>query len=102
MKNTGPLESTIVKNIIAKTKARAVRNSKDIFVIKLHGGPYQRIGLPDIMIVCSGHIAFLEVKRPGCSPTAIQRHCMHQLRTAGATAVVVHSWDEAKTVLGVD
>lgn len=58
---------------------------------KLHGGPMQRAGLPDLLIVYEGRTIFCEVKRPGESPTPLQMDTLGKIDRAGAATCVVTS-----------
>lgn len=53
-------ETKVVKKIL-----KMLKNSFPGFYFKIHGGPYQRIGLPDIMGVHRGRLIGIEVKCPG-------------------------------------
>lgn len=71
--------------------------------MKIHGGPYQLAGVPDLLCVRDGRALFLEVKRPGEKPTAIQRARMDEIKTVGgAVCAVVTSVEEADDYLRVD
>jgi hypothetical protein len=68
--------------------------------MKIHGGPYQLSGVPDLLCLKNGHAMFLEVKQPGKHPTAIQRKRMNEIeREGGAVCHVVHSKEEAAACL---
>lgn len=86
-------ESAIVVRIVAALKKRGC------FVIKLHGGPMQRSGLPDLLVLLDGRAVFLEVKRPGEQATPLQVHTLRLLRVVGAVAEVVTSVEEACRVV---
>lgn len=90
------LEKRIVSKIMRKLKAR-----KDCYCFKVHGGLYTA-GQPDIIGCLAGRAFGLEVKVPGCKPTVLQEHTLECWRQAGAIAAVVHSWEEAREVLGLD
>ncbi len=68
------------------------------FSIKTWGGPYQRPGLPDILVVANGRAVFLELKRPGNRPTELQEATMAELELAGALVRVVYT-DEPPTAV---
>lgn len=70
------------------------------YAIKIHGSAYQLSGLPDVLTLKAGRAVWIEVKRPGESPTRIQEHRMRELEEAGCIAAVVHSPAEAAAVLG--
>jgi hypothetical protein len=86
-------EARITTSII-----RALRKRKAgghcLFFVKLHGGPMQKAGLPDLLVVYKGRAYFFEVKRPGGKATPLQEHTLAELWVAGAVACVVNSADE--------
>jgi Holliday junction resolvase len=92
-----PLESTIVASIVRVAK------SDGWWVMKIHGGPYQLAGVPDLLCLKDGRALFLEVKQPGKKPTALQVQRMHEIeRVGGATCRVVTSKEEANAWLRTD
>lgn len=72
-----------------------------VFWFKIHGSSFQKPGIPDMLIVVDGRPVFIEIKRPGGRPTALQQLVMQQIRDAGGTAEVVWSLDDAKRVIGI-
>lgn len=52
---------------------------KDAVVIKLHGGGYQRAGLPDLYIAVDGISLWVEMKRDGSDTTATQKRFLESL-----------------------
>lgn len=91
-----PLESAIVKSIIT-----ALRKIPYSVVWKNHGGPYTRVGVPDISFFVSGWAFFFEVKQPGKRLSAIQADMIRRLERAGAIVAVVHSTKEAMAFLRI-
>jgi len=83
------------------TEAQLVRKITDAlrkagcWVLKLHGGPMQLSGIPDLLVVRDGKAHFFEVKLPGKKATKLQQHRIDQLRGHGAVAEVVTSVEEA-------
>ena len=69
------------------------------FWFKVHGGWFQRAGLPDIVGVFRGRFVAFEVKRPGNGPTALQTYTLEQLKAAGAVAGIVYSVEDAQVIL---
>lgn len=69
--------------------------------IKVHGGPMQQGGIPDIIGCVNGQLVGLEVKLPGGGHgvTDLQAHTMKQIRLAGGIAVVVTSVAEAEDLV---
>lgn len=80
------------------------------WVMKVHGGPTQTAGIPDLLVCVEGHLIGLEVKcqRPGESveaarsrATRLQEAQLDKLRAAGAGAAVVLSVEEALHVIAL-
>lgn len=92
---TGPLEKTITRNI------KKYLEGLGFYVIKLHGSPYQRAGLPDLLAYGNRPIVVLalEVKRPGNIPTELQRKTLDEMRNHGAYAHVVTSIEDVQSIL---
>jgi hypothetical protein len=59
--------------------------------MKIHGGPAQRMGEPDLVICDNGRLLVVEVKRPGQKPTPLQEHRLSQWRDSNARVGVVDS-----------
>ena len=66
---------------------------------KVHGGPYQVSGIPDLLGCVNGRFISLEVKRPGNKPTVRQLYVIQALQDNGAVAGIVHSPEEALALL---
>ena len=83
-------EATIQKNI--------ARYLKDLgaWCFKVHGSPYQRAGVPDLLCCHKGRFYAFEVKRPGERATPIQAHELEQIRAAGGEAAVVTSVEDVR------
>lgn len=88
-----PLESTIVKKVMAQAKALGW------LPLKQHGSAFVLAGLPDVLAIRNGRAAWMEVKRPGQHPTEIQIVRHRQLRDCGCPVAVVRSAQEAKDFL---
>lgn len=92
-----PRESAIVAAIVRVAKARGW------WVMKIHGGPYQLAGVPDLLCLKGGRAMFLEVKQPGKKATEIQARRMNEIETqGGAVCHVVTSKEEADACLRTD
>lgn len=88
------LETSITKSIQRNAKSRGW------WVMKIAGGPFQKAGVPDLLLIKNGLAVFLEVKQPGKKPTPLQVQVMRDIAaTGGATTAVVTSWDEADKIL---
>lgn len=70
-----PTESVIITKAI-KLIAKEFPHA---FVFKVHGGLYQRSGIPDLYVGIEGKSIWIEMKRPGADTTALQKHKMEQL-----------------------
>ncbi len=55
----------------------------EIWVTKVHGGPYQQAGLPDLRIIYRGRSIDVEVKDKGKKPTRLQMATMRKIAAAG-------------------
>jgi hypothetical protein len=89
-----PREANIVAAIVR------VAESLGWKPIKIHGGPYQLAGLPDLLCLQHGRAVWLEVKQPGKKPTEIQTRRMAELEAKGGTPChVVTSKEEAYACL---
>lgn len=76
----------------------------DVWLVKVHGGPYQEAGIPDLIGCVKGRMFAIEAKlhRPGESALAarartspMQRVQIERLLAAGASAGVALSVGEA-------
>jgi hypothetical protein len=74
------------------------------WLMKVHGGPYQQAGVPDLLLCVEGLFIGLEVKhqKPGESETAarlrttpLQRARIREINAAGGWACTVLGPDEA-------
>jgi len=88
-------EAAITKQILAYLKAEGW------YTWKVHGGPLQKSGMPDIMTVKDGRTMWLEVKRPGGRITRLQFYRMEELREAGHEGWFVKSLEECQDVIEV-
>ena len=90
MTTTSPKESTIVVSLSKKMRGRGW------LVTKIHGGPHQRAGLPDLMVIVPPHglTFWVEVKRPGGVLTKLQEATAGKLREAGSPVYVATSSED--------
>jgi hypothetical protein len=89
------LESQLITRIEKAIK----RACEGCYWIKMHGSAFTRAGMPDIFIYWRNKTLAMEVKLPGKSPTRIQRVMLNRLARNGVYTGVVHSVDEAMTLL---
>lgn len=66
---------------------------------KTHGGAFGNAGKPDITGCIHGTRVEVEVKRPGCKPTDIQKQTIAEWQMAGAVAFWATSWPEVEARL---
>jgi Holliday junction resolvase len=88
-----PLEKTIVAKVLAMARALGW------WAVKMHGNQYMVAGLPDVLVIRHGRVAWMEVKRPGEEPTRVQEHRMRELARAGCPVTVVRSAADARHFL---
>lgn len=93
MAQSRPLEKTIVAKVMAQAK------SMGWWPAKMHGNAFMLAGLPDVLVIKGGRAAWMEVKRPGESPSRIQQHRMRELAAHGCPVAVVTSAAEARHFL---
>lgn len=96
---------------MAQRETRLVKRMKDAvqgqwpdaFVEKIHGGPYQRAGLPDLLVIIDGMTFGIEAKAPAPGEsdehargrvTAVQEACLAEMARAGAVTFVAISEGE--------
>jgi Holliday junction resolvase len=63
--------------------------------MKVHGSPFQKAGVPDIIGCYKGRFVGIEVKVGNNTPTLIQKSCIQLLKRAGARVGVAYSVEEA-------
>jgi hypothetical protein len=94
--------------LVAAIRRELLARFPGCFIVKTHGGPFQAMGLPDLLVFYRGKAYGLEVKarRPSESVeaargrcTAVQKNVLRQLRAAGASADCVLSPAEAIAVV---
>ncbi len=52
---------------------------QNLWHMKVHGGPYQRAGIPDLLIIFHGEVIWIEVKATGKKPSKLQTVIMQEL-----------------------
>ncbi len=58
-----------------------------------------RAGVPDRIICGRGRVLFLELKRPGNTPTKLQTHEINELRKAGMTATWSDTYEASEKLI---
>ncbi len=86
--------------LVNRIRAALQDRHPGVWIMKVHGGPTQTAGIPDLLVCLQGQLIGLEVKcpRPGETEeaacrraTVIQQAQLAKLRAAGAGASVVAS-----------
>ena len=62
---------------------------------KVHGGPYQLAGVPDIIGCWNGYFVAIELKIPGEKPTRLQELIIQAIHNAGGRTGIATSVEEA-------
>lgn len=91
-------ESTVTRQITAYLKTLK-QAGEPIWFTKLHGGPMQQAGLPDLIVLYRGRLFAVEIKRPGGKATQLQLHTLAEMQKAGATVCVARSVDDVRTLI---
>ena len=89
-------ENTIVKRIL-----KMLREDFPGVWWKIHGGPYQERGIPDIVGCYEGRFFGIEVKRPGkkSKTTRYQQEQLDNIQKFQGISGVVTSIEEVRTLL---
>ena len=87
-----PAESRLVKKIIRYVRDRGG------WCEKVHGGPYQRVGLPDVLICFRGIFVMAETKA-GTKATPAQLQVIKEINAAGGIAFVCTSVEQVQRIL---
>ena len=62
---------------------------------KVHGGPFQKVGVPDIIACINGRFVAIEVKRSdGGIVSELQKAQIKKIKACGGLVGVAHSVDE--------
>src|SRR3990172_5805834 len=82
-------EGKLTDRVVKYLKGLQARG-EPLWFYKVHGGPYQKAGVPDLCIVYYGRAVFLEIKTLGKKLSPLQEHTCNQLQKAGAIAEAVY------------
>ena len=85
----------------ARIRKALLREYPGAVMWKIHGGPSQAAGIPDLLGCIEGRLVGLEVKLPGGSHpvSSIQEAQLSAIRRAGGIAAVVRGTREALDVV---
>jgi very-short-patch-repair endonuclease len=87
-------EKTIVANI-----AKYLHSLPRTWYFKVHGGPFQLAGVPDLIGCHHGRFFAIEVKTPDGKLSTLQRAILSQIQAAGGLCGVARSVDDARRIL---
>lgn len=84
-----------------RIKKAVLKTYPGSWIVKIHGGPMQPAGIPDLVGVISGRFVGLEVKLPDGDHelTKLQESQLRAIRAAGGIGAVVTSPEEALEAL---
>lgn len=89
--------------LVKKIKKKILQHYPNAWILKVAGGAYQTVGVPDLIVVINGQAFGFEVKKQRHNETreqAIKRttilqwHQINEMRKAGAVAEVILHEDE--------
>lgn len=80
-------------------KIKKLIRSRGGWVVKVHGGPYQDKGTPDLLACYKGFFIAIEVKTPRGAPGPEQEQAQKEIITAGGRALITHQVREVADVL---
>jgi len=86
-------EADIVRKIIQWLK------NNEFWAVKMHGGPFMMMGIPDVLAIKDGKAYWFEVKTQRGVPTKVQLYVIKQLRKHGCVAEVVRSVSDVVKVM---
>jgi hypothetical protein len=69
------------------------------WAFKVHGGPFQSAGVPDIIGCRYGSLFAIEVKVPGGKATRLQELVMQRISDAGGLTGIATSVEEALAII---
>ena len=73
--------------------------------VKIHGGPYQRSGIPDIIGCYCGRLVGIETKspaayrKPGHDLSALQKATLEDIKHSGGATLVTYDVEEVKAFI---
>jgi len=66
---------------------------------KIHGGPFQSRGIPDIIGCHRGRFISIEVKEPGNTASGLQKKNGNEIRKAKGLWLVAYSVEDVKNMM---
>lgn len=87
------------KRIQDQIRKRIKEKWPNAWFFKVHGGPYQPAGIPDLVGCINGLFFSFEVKQPKKKATLIQLVTREKIRKAGGISEVVYSADQVEGII---
>lgn len=75
-----------------------LRAQPECWAFKVHGGPYQQAGLPDIVGCWAGRFFAIELKVNDNKATRLQAATIEKIRLTGGIAAVCRDVEEVKAI----
>ena len=75
------------------------KSGRPVWFLKVHGGPMQRVGVPDYLLIVNGKAAALELKHPqerNPTPTVAQDRELFWIRHAGGNTLLSNNLEQTK------
>jgi hypothetical protein len=82
-----------------KVKVALEKEFPGIYLVKIHGGPYQESGIPDLVGCYAGRFIGIELKIGDNVATEKQEDHMDRIRRAGGITGVAYSVKEAVKIV---
>ena len=80
-------------------RALRARYGSDLWIMKVHGGPFQKDGIGDLIGIVCGLGFMFEVKEPDGEERELQRETLKDFRKAGGMATFIEDADEAIKII---
>ena len=80
-------------------RALRARYGSDLWIMKVHGGPFQKDGIGDLMGIVCGLGFMFEVKEPDGDESELQKETLKDFRKAGGMATFIEEADEAIKII---
>jgi hypothetical protein len=80
----------------AKQAIKRYLEGEGAVVYAIHGGdgPFQEVGIPDLLACWHGYFVGIEVKQPGQKPTKLQQRNLDRIAAAGGLSLVATSVED--------
>jgi Holliday junction resolvase-like predicted endonuclease len=83
----------------SRIETKATEYAESLGIVSLKLNVRGRVGWPDRLYICAGHIWFVEFKAPREKPTLMQFHIHSILRKQGAEVRVIDNLIDARSML---